>query len=87
MVEYDQHYPFQYWNAGASWMLLPIFEFWQCFGNRPIPVAEPIRHLYKQDCLDLERDILLPLLTMQANFWEQLCTPEYYVDQDGNACF
>jgi len=87
MVEYDQHYPFQYWNAGASWMLLPIFEFWQCFGNRPIPVKEPIRHIYQQNYLDLERDILLPLLTMQANFWEQLCTPEYYVDREGNACY
>lgn len=87
MVEYDQYYPFQYWNAGASWMLLPIYEFWQCFGNRQIPVAEPIRHLYDQDYLDLEQDILLPLLTMQANFWEQFCTPEYYVDADGRACY
>jgi len=38
-----------------------------------IPVAEPIRHLYDQDYLDLEQDILLPLLIMQANFWEQFC--------------
>src|SRR5699024_2223445 len=33
--------------------------------------------------LDLEEDILLPLLTKQANFWEQFCTPEYYTDADG----
>lgn len=39
MVEYDQYYPFQYWNAGASWLILPIFEFWQCFGSRSIPVT------------------------------------------------
>ena len=77
MVEYNQWYPFQYWNAGASWMLLPIFEFWQCYGNRTIE--------YNSQALDLESDILLPLLTKQANFWEQLCTPEYFTDTNGNA--
>ncbi len=77
MVEYSRWYPFQYWNAGASWMLQPIFEYWQCFGNTTID--------YEGEKLDLERDILLPLLTKQANFWEQLCTPEYFTDKDGNA--
>lgn len=85
MVEYDQYYPFQYWNAGASWMLLPIFEFWQCFGNQKIPVNDKICHLYKQEYLDLQKDVLYPLLKKQANFWEQLCTPEYYTDIDGKA--
>ncbi len=79
MVEYDKWYPFQYWNAGASWMLLPIYEFWQCYGNRTIE--------YGGESLDLEKDILLPLLTKQANFWEQLCTPEYYTDINGKACY
>lgn len=37
--------------------------------------------------MDLEQDILLPLLTKQANFWEQLCTPEYYTDVNGTACY
>ncbi len=77
MVEYDKWYPFQYWNAGASWMLLPIYEFWQCYGNTTIE--------YEGELLDLEKDILLPLLTKQANFWEQLCTPEYFTDVDGKA--
>ena len=77
MVEYSRWYPFQYWNAGASWMLVPIYEFWQCYGNRTIE--------YNGEMLDLEKDILLPLLTKQANFWEQLCTPEYFTDVDGNA--
>jgi len=85
MVEYDQYYPFQYWNAGASWMLLPIFEFWQCYGNRKIPVTDEIRHLYPADELDLEADILYPLLAKQANFWEQICTPEYFTDAHGKA--
>ena len=77
MVEYNRWYPFQYWNAGASWMLLPIYEYWQCFGNTTIE--------YNGEELDLEEDILLPLLTKQANFWDQLCTPEYFTDTDGNA--
>ena len=87
MVEYDQDFPFQYWNAGASWMLLPIYEFWQCYGNCKVPVIDKISHLYRQDSLDLERDILYPLLKMQANFWKQLCTPEYFTDKNGKACY
>ena len=79
MVEYDKWYPFQYWNAGASWMLLPIYEFWQCYGNTTIE--------YEGELLDLEKDILLPLLTKQANFWDQLCTPEYFTDVNGKACY
>lgn len=105
-VEYDNDYPFQYWNAGASWCLLPIFEYWQCYGNRQIPIHEKMRihdlkpllhvrdggmtdeefsRLIEQGYLDLEKDMLLPLLTKQANFWEQLCTPEYFTDIHGNA--
>lgn len=79
MVEYDKWYPFQYWNSGASWMLLPIYEFWQCYGNTTIE--------FDGELLNLEKDILLPLLTKQANFWEQLCTPEYFTDVNGKACY
>ena len=42
-VEYDNDYPFQYWNAGASWCLLPIFEYWQCYGNGQIPINDNMR--------------------------------------------
>ena len=79
MVEYYKPYPFEYWNAGASWMLLPIYEYWECYGNTTID--------YEGEKLDLENDILLPLLTKQANFWEQLVTPEYYTDKNGKACY
>ncbi|XEC96025.1 glycoside hydrolase N-terminal domain-containing protein [Paenibacillus tarimensis] len=106
-VEYDNDYPFEYWNAGASWCLLPIFEYWQCYGNGQIPINgnmrihdlkhllsvkdggltdDEFRQLIDKGYLDLEKDILLPLLTKQANFWEQICTPEYYTDIHGNAC-
>lgn len=107
-VEYDNDYPFQYWNAGASWCLLPIFEYWQCYGNRRIPIHAGMRihdlrpllgvkdgglsdeefaQLLNRGFLDLEQDILLPLLTKQANFWEQICTPEYYTDINGDSCY
>lgn len=105
MIQSDANYPFQYWNSGASWLLLPIFEYWQCYGNQQIPIPDgvdlyeikrvlgvrdggltdsEVKSIADRGYLDLERDILLPLLTKQSNFWEQLCTPEYYVDGDGN---
>lgn len=77
-AEYCQEYPFQYWNAGTSWMLQPIFEMYQCYGNVT----------FKDDNgkeIRLLEDVLVPLLTMQSNFWEQLVSPEYYTDKDGNA--
>lgn len=106
-VEYDSNYPFEYWNAGASWCLLPIYEYWQCYGNTQIKINDYMRFDHLQPVLsvedgglsdeafttlkasgylDLERNILLPLLTKQANFWEQLVTPRYYMDRYGNAC-
>lgn len=39
-------YPFRYWNAGASWMLQPLYETLQCYGNIQIPVSEAL-DLYK----------------------------------------
>lgn len=107
-VEYDNDYPFEYWNAGASWCLLPIYEYWQCYGNQKIPLHENMRihelqtilsvqdggmsdkeftQLLEKGYLDLAEDILLPLLTKQANFWQQICTPEYYMDINGKACY
>ncbi len=106
-VEYDNAYPFQYWNAGASWCLLPIYEYWQCYGNCQIPINEDMRfenlqhvlgvndggltdaeynEIKERGYLDLEKDILLPLLIKQANFWEQIVTPRYYTDVNGKAC-
>ncbi|MCD8048506.1 MAG: glycoside hydrolase family 95 protein [Clostridia bacterium] len=106
-VEYDNSYPFEYWNAGASWCLLPIYEYWQCYGNTQIEINDYMRidnlqkvlgvedgglsdeefaAIKERGWLDLEKDILLPLLTKQANFWEQIVTPRYYTDAEGNAC-
>ena len=72
-------YPFQYWNAGAAWMIQPIYEFYQCYGNRTISTAD--------GDLKLVEDILIPMLEKNANFWMGLCTPKYYTDANGNACY
>lgn len=33
-------YPFRYWNAGASWMLRPLYETLQSYGNIQIPLSD-----------------------------------------------
>ncbi|WP_322922174.1 glycosyl hydrolase family 95 catalytic domain-containing protein [Paenibacillus campi] len=107
-VEYDNDYPFQYWNAGASWCLLPMFEYWQCFGDMELPIVdemnidrlqsllspdnnglsdEAFHTLKEHGSLKLLQHILVPLLTKQANFWQQICTPEYFTNKNGQVCY
>jgi len=97
-------YPFRYWNAGASWMLQPLYETLQCYGNINIPLSDEfdihalksvlspvekdlsdkdIKEIADRGYLRLEEDILYPLLTKSANYWQQLLTAEYYTDKDG----
>lgn len=98
-------YPFRYWNAGTSWMLLPLYETLLTYGNIEIPLSdefdldklksvlsvtaddltdEQIEKIRQKGSLDLEKEILLPLLTKSANYWAQMLTPEYYTDSQGN---
>ena len=70
-------YPFQYWNAGAAWMIQPIYEYYQCYGNKTITTVDGDKKLLE--------DILIPMLEKNANFWMGLCTPEYYMDSTGTA--
>lgn len=97
-------YPFRYWNAGTSWMLQPLYETLQCYGNINIPLSDEfdlnklksvlsptekdltdaqLKQITDRGYLRLQEDILLPLLTKSANYWQQLMTPEYYTDKDG----
>lgn len=39
LVETCYPYPFRYWNAGASWMLQPLYETLQCYGDMQIPLS------------------------------------------------
>ncbi|MCM1284889.1 MAG: glycoside hydrolase N-terminal domain-containing protein [Acetobacter sp.] len=98
-------YPFRYWNAGASWMLQPLYETLQYYGNIQIPLSDEfnlnelksvlsvtaedltdddIKNIEDKGYLDLEKEILLPLLIKSANYWEQLMSAEYYTDSNGN---
>lgn len=43
-----------------------------------------INAIEEKGYLDLEKDILLPLLIKSANYWVQLMTPEYYTDKNGD---
>lgn len=104
LTETCYSYPFRYWNAGASWLLQPLYETLQCNGDIKIPINgeydlnslksvlsvseedltdEQIKALTSKGYLDLRSEILLPLLTKSANYWEQLMTPEYYTDKTG----
>ena len=101
-------YPFRYWNAGASWMLNPLYETLLCYGDVTIPITdefdlnnlksvlsvteedltdEAIKEMEKSGYLDLRSEILLPLLIKSANYWDQIMTPEYYTDKNGEVHF
>lgn len=103
-IEYDNSYPFCYWNAGASWCLMPLYEDFCCSGNRKIYINEYMNferlqkilsvedggmtdekwnEILNRGYLDYAGEVLLPLLAKQANFWEQLVTPKYYMTSDG----
>lgn len=90
-------YPFAYWNAGADWLLIPIYEYYQCYGNQKISVGEDIDINRLRSVLDLDdndivriekegfdllQDILQPLTQKLANFWEGYVSDEFYVDSD-----
>lgn len=93
-------YPFRYWNAGTSWMLQPLYETLQTYGNIQIPLSDEfdlnelksvlsiddsdIAEITDRGYLMLEEDILLPLLTKSANYWDQLMSPDYYTAADGS---
>ncbi len=88
MVEYDINYPFEYWNAGASWMILPVMEFLDCYGDVNITTQDAnIINMYGKDTFDVKKDVLVPLVLKTYNFWRQLCCAEYYTDSNGNACY
>ena len=101
-------YPFRYWNAGASWMLNPLYETLLCYGDVDIPISdefdlnnlksvlsvteedltdETVKEMKKRGYLDLRSEILLPLLIKSANYWDQIMTPEYYTDKNGEVHF
>ena len=93
------NYPFAYWNAGADWLLIPIYEYYQCYGNQKISVGKDIdierlssvldldeedKARIKADGFDLLYDILQPLTQKLMNFWKGYVSDEFYVDSERN---
>ena len=57
MVEYDINYPFQYWNTGASWMILPIAEWVDCYGDVSITTTDQkIIKQYNKEVFNVKKD-------------------------------
>ncbi|WP_026835248.1 glycosyl hydrolase family 95 catalytic domain-containing protein [Eubacterium xylanophilum] len=92
-------YPHIYVNGITDWLIIPIFEYWQCYGNQQIPVGKDIDIDRNKDVLDwsdedrerikstgfmdLEQDILYPMLKKTMNFWLQYVDERYYTDGKG----
>lgn len=92
-------YPFRYWNAGASWMIQPLYETLKTYGDINIALSdefslesvrgildiddEKLEKIKSRGYMELEADILYPMLTKSANYWDQLLSPEYYTSADG----
>lgn len=59
-------YPFRYWNAGTSWMLLPLYETLQTYGDIQIPIngeydldkLKSVLSLTEEDLTDADIDAL-----------------------------
>lgn len=92
-------YPHIYVNGITDWLIIPIFEYWQCYGNKEIPLGKDIdlernQHVMNWSDEDVKRirttgkmrlveDILYPLLDKTMNFWLQYVDERYYTDGDG----
>ena len=93
-------YPHIYVNGITDWLILPIFEYWQCYGDQEIPLGKDIDLERNKKVLDwsdsdverirstgkmkLVEDILYPMLDKMMNFWLQYVDDRYYTDGDGN---
>lgn len=100
-------YPHIYVNGITDWLILPIFEYWQSYGNRQIPVGkdidfekksrstgktiadvldltlEDVARIKETGFLDLQNDILFPLVKKTMNFWLQFVDERFYTDGNG----
>ena len=91
--------PHIYVNGLTDWLIIPMFEYWQCYGNRQIPVGKDVdmdrnkevldltdtdlARIKSTGYMDLEKDILFPMLKKTMNFWLQYVDERYYTDGDG----
>jgi alpha-L-fucosidase 2 len=92
-------YPHLFVNGITDWLLIPIFEYWQCYGDRQVPLGKDVnfeniksilelsdadvQRIKSNGYMDLEKDILFPLLDKNMNFWTQYADEKYYKDGTG----
>lgn len=92
-------YPHIYVNGITDWLIIPMFEYWQCYGDREIPLGKDIdlernKHVLDWSDEDVARirstgkmklveDILYPMLNKTMNFWLQYVDERFYTDGDG----
>ena len=92
-------YPHIYVNGITDWLIIPIYEYWQCYGNQQIPVGkdvdiernrevldysdEDIERITSTGYMDLLEDILYPMVKKTMNFWLQYVDGRYYTDGSG----
>ncbi len=48
IIHFGTGFPGHIWNAGVSWLLLPVYEYWMCFGDQKIPLVDDIRAKLQQ---------------------------------------
>ncbi|MGG1515484.1 glycoside hydrolase N-terminal domain-containing protein [Paenibacillus oryzisoli] len=74
----NDDFPGHYWISGASWMLLPIYEYYLTYGNQLVPNGKG------------QKELVLPMLyrtlTKLGNFYEGFLN-EDYVDSQGKYLF
>jgi len=110
---FDSGYPHIYVNGITDWLITPVFEYWQCYGDRQIKVGKDINlsalsasknyvtgqhasiasvlgltqadvdRINATGYMDLEKDILYPLITKTMNFWLQYVNENYWMAGDG----
>ena len=96
---FSDTFPHIYVNGITDWLIIPIFEYWQCYGNQEIPLGKDIDPERNREVLDwsdediariestgymnLEEDILYPMLKKTMNFWLQYVDERFYTDGDG----
>ena len=97
---YSDTYPHVFVNGITDWLLLPIFEYWQCYGDQKIVLGkdidparnasvldwseEDIARIRADGYYDLVEDVLYPMAMKAMNFWTQFADEKYYTDGQGN---
>ena len=97
---YSDVYPHVFVNGITDWLLIPIFEYWQCYGNQQIELGkdidlernmsvldwteEDVARIRENGFYDLEEDVLYPLSIKAMNFWLQFADENYYTDGSSN---